>query len=42
MVAEADDTKAAAVMEMMGDGDVMIVVAGNEAVAKALGDTGSQ
>ena len=37
-----EDTKAAAVMEVMGDGDVMTVVVGDEAVVKALGGTGSQ
>ena len=42
MEAEAEDTKAVVVMEIVGDGDVTTVLAGEEAVAKVLGGTGSQ
>ena len=38
--AEAEDIKAAEVIEMVGDGDVTTVVAGDEAVVKVLGEDG--
>ena len=34
--AEAEDTKAAVVMEMVGDGDLMTVLVAEETAAKAL------